>query len=315
MATPPIVLPIRSPHAGLQLQPVLHRIPQHGRILNTAAPLELVVGVDAPHVVQPAAAGILEPGIHQCGTGHLIAADGRTAGWSGEAVSTGLDRRHHLQIPAEVGAATERHRDGTVFAVDYDPGWQGKRPRHGRAHPGRTARRNSKGERDCDRGYSRTRGQRHARSEADRDGQPLVDREAGTAGLTAQRGDVRVAARRPDDRRPVLEKRAASRVGHLDHLSTAGRDLISVAAGRPPAPGHAHGIDHRHPARRAVSAAGTVSPWRYRPSLQPRAWPLEVNAELEIIFDLDEQDRFIGTPRVGSQSSRRARTTRGPRCW
>ena len=110
------------PHAGFQPEPVPRGVPQHGRILRAAVPLELVVGVDVPRVVPPAAGGILEPGVHEGGAGHLIASEGRAHGGSGEAVSAGLDLFHLGEIPGEVGAAPTSRRSGTGVGAGLDHG-------------------------------------------------------------------------------------------------------------------------------------------------------------------------------------------------
>ena len=146
------------PHAGFELQPVVRRVAQHGRILCRAVAPELVVGVDAPRVVQPVAGSVLESDVHQGGAGHLIAADGRAGGGSGEAVSAGLHLLHHGEVAGKVGAAPRRRRFGKSVGgpVDRDRRRRRKRPGYRCAHARGSARCHHDGHRGQDSGRSRT---------------------------------------------------------------------------------------------------------------------------------------------------------------
>ena len=149
------------PHAGFHPQPVVGRVAQHGRTLRAAVSLELGVGIDTPLVVQPVSGGILESGVPQRRVGHLVAADGRSAGWSGEAIAAGFHLFQHGEIQGKVGAAGRRGprpgRAGLGRRVDRGPRRRGKRPRYGCARPRRPARGEGDGDRDWDCGRRRAR--------------------------------------------------------------------------------------------------------------------------------------------------------------
>ena len=93
-------------------------------------------------------------------------------------------------------------------------------------------------------------------------------------------------------------------------------DEVPIADALEPPVGD-RGCDRLHGLQTELAAVGEDrgEPRAHFPGVDPLAWPLEVDAELEVVLALDEHDRFIGTPRVGSQSLRRERTTRGPQCW